>query len=71
MGLLGGALRKAGEGRRATPQLQTRIHRRAAHGGAAHPQSAFVGVSLSDETLRRLDEIWPGPGGEAPGAYAW
>jgi aryl-alcohol dehydrogenase-like predicted oxidoreductase len=28
-------------------------------------------VSLSDETLRRLDEIWPGPGGEAPKAYAW
>jgi aryl-alcohol dehydrogenase-like predicted oxidoreductase len=28
-------------------------------------------VSLSDETLRRLDEIWPGPGGEAPTAYAW
>jgi hypothetical protein len=21
--------------------------------------------------LRRLDEIWPGPGGEAPQAYAW
>jgi aryl-alcohol dehydrogenase-like predicted oxidoreductase len=28
-------------------------------------------VSLSDETLRRLDEIWPGLGGEAPNAYAW
>ncbi|MDZ8222381.1 aldo/keto reductase [Nostoc sp. ChiVER01] len=28
-------------------------------------------ISLSDETLRRLDEIWPGPGGEAPKAYAW
>jgi aryl-alcohol dehydrogenase-like predicted oxidoreductase len=28
-------------------------------------------VQLSDETLRRLDEIWPGPGGEAPNAYAW
>jgi aryl-alcohol dehydrogenase-like predicted oxidoreductase len=27
--------------------------------------------SLSEETLRRLDEIWPGPGGEAPQAYAW
>ena len=23
-------------------------------------------VTLSDETLRRLDAIWPGPGGEAP-----
>ena len=28
-------------------------------------------VSLSEETLRKLDEIWPGPGGEAPQAYAW
>ncbi len=28
-------------------------------------------ISLSDETLRQLDEIWPGPGGEAPKAYAW
>ena len=28
-------------------------------------------VSLSNETLRRFDEIWPGPGGEAPQAYAW
>jgi len=30
-----------------------------------------VGISLSSEVLRRLDEIWPGPGGEAPEAYAW
>lgn len=28
-------------------------------------------VSLSPDTLKRLDEIWPGPGGEAPEAYAW
>ncbi|WP_179403703.1 aldo/keto reductase [Burkholderia guangdongensis] len=28
-------------------------------------------ISLSDDTLRCLDEIWPGPGGEAPQAYAW
>lgn len=28
-------------------------------------------VSLSAETLKRLDEIWPGPGGAAPEAYAW
>jgi aryl-alcohol dehydrogenase-like predicted oxidoreductase len=26
---------------------------------------------LSAESLARLDEIWPGPGGEAPVAYAW
>lgn len=28
-------------------------------------------LSLSDEVLTKLDEIWPGPGGEAPEAYAW
>ena len=30
-----------------------------------------VELQFSDETLARLDEIWPGPGGEAPKAYAW
>ncbi len=28
-------------------------------------------ITLDDATLARLDEIWPGPGGEAPEAYAW
>jgi aryl-alcohol dehydrogenase-like predicted oxidoreductase len=28
-------------------------------------------VDLPDDALARLDEIWPGPGGEAPEAYAW
>jgi aryl-alcohol dehydrogenase-like predicted oxidoreductase len=28
-------------------------------------------ITLGDEQLARLDEIWPGPGGEAPEAYAW
>jgi aryl-alcohol dehydrogenase-like predicted oxidoreductase len=28
-------------------------------------------IRLSKKTLARLDEIWPGPGGEAPEAYAW
>ena len=28
-------------------------------------------IELSDEVLSQLDEIWPGPGGEAPEAYAW
>ncbi len=28
-------------------------------------------ISISDKTLQQLDEIWPGPGGEAPKAYAW
>jgi len=28
-------------------------------------------VHLDKEVLKRLDAIWPGPGGEAPAAYAW
>jgi aryl-alcohol dehydrogenase-like predicted oxidoreductase len=28
-------------------------------------------IKLDEETKQRLDEIWPGPGGEAPEAYAW
>lgn len=28
-------------------------------------------IQLSQEVLQQLDEIWPGPGGEAPEAYAW
>jgi aryl-alcohol dehydrogenase-like predicted oxidoreductase len=28
-------------------------------------------IELSEEHLQRLDQIWPGPGGEAPEAYAW
>ena len=28
-------------------------------------------LKLTDETLKKLDEIWPGPGNQAPEAYAW
>lgn len=28
-------------------------------------------ISLTDATLKQLDSIWPGTGGEAPNAYAW
>ena len=28
-------------------------------------------IKLADDQLKRLDEIFPGPGGEAPEAYAW
>lgn len=35
--------------------------------GAAEAAS----LSLSEETLAKLDQIWPGPGGVAPNAYAW
>ncbi len=28
-------------------------------------------IKFSEEQLKKLDEIWPGPGGAAPEAYAW
>jgi hypothetical protein len=28
-------------------------------------------VKLDESALKELDAIWPGPGGEAPEAYAW
>ncbi len=28
-------------------------------------------ITLGQETRAQLDDIWPGPGGEAPEAYAW
>jgi aryl-alcohol dehydrogenase-like predicted oxidoreductase len=28
-------------------------------------------IKLSEDTMKKLDEIFPGPGGEAPKAYAW
>jgi NDP-hexose C3-ketoreductase / dTDP-4-oxo-2-deoxy-alpha-D-pentos-2-ene 2,3-reductase len=28
-------------------------------------------ITLSEDALTKLDQIWPGPGGEAPEAYAW
>jgi aryl-alcohol dehydrogenase-like predicted oxidoreductase len=28
-------------------------------------------IKLGQDALTKLDEIWPGPGGEAPKAYAW
>jgi aryl-alcohol dehydrogenase-like predicted oxidoreductase len=36
-----------------------------------HGNLKSLEVKLSDEVMKRLDEIWPGPGGEAPEAYAW
>ncbi|PYR17850.1 MAG: aldo/keto reductase [Acidobacteria bacterium] len=109
MGLLGGVLRKATEGRRASPLLQTRIEQHRAQLEQYEALCQQIGeepavvalawllqnpavtapiigprtkaqltaslraleISLSTETNRRLDEIWPGPGGEAPQAYAW
>ncbi len=28
-------------------------------------------IKFDDEQINSLDQIWPGPGGEAPEAYAW
>jgi hypothetical protein len=28
-------------------------------------------ISLDPDVLKRLDEVFPGPGGAAPEAYAW
>ncbi len=28
-------------------------------------------IKLDEASLKKLDEIWPGPGGAAPEAYAW
>lgn len=30
-----------------------------------------VEIKLSEDVLKKLDDIWPGPGGKAPEAYAW
>jgi len=108
-GLLGGALAKASEGRRAGEDQQKRIeqyrpqleayealcqelgeapadvalawllHNPVVTAPIVGPRTMeqltgslrAVEITLSEETLKRLDEIWPGPGGEAPMAYAW
>jgi aryl-alcohol dehydrogenase-like predicted oxidoreductase len=106
-GLLGGALQKAVEGRRAAAGLKIEQHREqleayealcrelgeepadialawllhntAVTAPIVGPRAVkqlkgslhALNISLTDETRKRLDEIWPGPGGEAPEAYAW
>ena len=108
-GILGGALRKVTEGRRAGGYLSQQIEQCRPQLEAYEALCAELGeapadiwlalllhnpvvtapiigprtiqqltgnlraleVSLSEETVKRLDEIWPGPGGEAPNAYAW
>jgi aryl-alcohol dehydrogenase-like predicted oxidoreductase len=108
-GLLGGALQKAREGRRASEQAQQAVEQNRAkleayegfckelgeqpadvalawllHNPAV--TAPIIGprtieqlngslraleIQLSDEQAQRLDQIFPGPGGEAPEAYAW
>src|SRR5438067_12911417 len=108
-GLLGGALRKAQQGRRASPRTQEEVEKTRAKLEAYESFCAQLGeepaqvalawllanpvvtapiigprttqqldetlraldVPMQAETLKKLDEIFPGPGGPAPQAYAW
>ncbi len=108
-GMLGGALKKAKEGRRTSKHQQESIkeNRKALQAYEAYCEelgeepahvalawllhnpvvtAPIIGprtmeqltgsqralkIRLSKKKLERLDEIWPGPGGAAPEAYAW
>jgi len=108
-GLLGGALKKASEGRRASerirkaiekhrPQLEAYellcaemrekpadvaiawlLHRPGVTAPIVGPRTMeqlndaihAETIRLGDEVMKKLDAIWPGPGGQAPEAYAW
>ena len=108
-GLLGGALRKAAEGRRAESGVQARIDKHHAQleqyealckemnenpanvalawllanpvvtGPIIGPRTMeqlddslrALEIGLSQEIMDKLDEIFPGPGGPAPEAFAW
>ena len=34
-------------------------------------QAVSAELKLEPKTLEAIERIWPGPGGEAPEAYAW
>jgi aryl-alcohol dehydrogenase-like predicted oxidoreductase len=108
-GLLGGALEKLDEGRRASERMRNTVERYRSQLEAYEDLCADMGekpadvalawmlhnpvitapiigprtleqltgskhaveIALTDEALEKLDEIWPGPGGPAPEAYAW
>lgn len=108
-GMLGGALRKISEGRRATKDqlemigkfrsqlkayenlcdqmgekpadvaLAWLLHNPAVTAPIIGPRTLqqlegstrAVTLKLKKDLLSKLDEIWPGPGGAAPEAYAW
>ena len=108
-GLLGGALQKATEGRRASDRAQQMVEKYRPQLEAWESLCADMGekpadvalawllhnpvitapiigprtaeqltgslrateIQLSADALAKLDEIWPGPGGPAPEAYAW
>ncbi len=108
-GLLGGALKKAASGRRASERLQKEVEKHRPKLEAYEKLCAEIGekpanvavawllgrpgvtapivgprtleqledalraerVTLSSDVIGKLDAIWPGPGGQAPEAYAW
>ncbi len=108
-GLLGGALQKIKEGRRARKDIQNEIKKKRTKLEAwekfckakgEHPADVALAwllknpivtapiigprtmdqltgalrafkIKFSKDELKKIDEIWPGPGGEAPEAYAW
>lgn len=108
-GLLGGALQKFNEGRRADARLQKNVEKYRSKLEAYEQLCQEIGaspadvalawllqnpavtapiigprtveqlekslgalsVTLSPEHIEKLEQIWPGPGGEAPEAYAW
>jgi len=108
-GMLGGALKKAQEGRRASERQQKLIdqhreqlaryeafciemgeqpadvalawllHNPVVTAPIIGPRTMVqlegslqaLEIQFSEEQLEMLDDIWPGPGGEAPEAYAW
>lgn len=108
-GLLGGALKKAAEGRRTEPERQKAIkanlpqlkkyealckkigeapadvalawllHNPVVTAPIIGPRTIeqldgslrALEIKLAPETLKAFDKIWPGPGGEAPEAFAW
>jgi aryl-alcohol dehydrogenase-like predicted oxidoreductase len=108
-GLLGGALRKAQEGRAASEHQRQRLeqyrpqveeyeafcdelgerpsdvalawllHQEDVTGPIVGPRTLeqleqslrALEIELDEKALERLDQIWPGPGGPAPEAYAW
>jgi aryl-alcohol dehydrogenase-like predicted oxidoreductase len=108
-GILGGALKKASEGRRAGDRVAKEIEKRRPQLESYEKLCSELGekpanvavawllqqpgvtapivgprtrdqledalhaerLRLSQDTLKKLDAIWPGPGNQAPEAYAW
>ena len=63
---------RRGPGLAAGAAVGHRADHRPAHDGAAHRQRrAPWKSSWMKRRMAGLDEIWPGPGGAAPEAYAW